>query len=1464
MQQYRVNFPLLIGLAVGTVVCSGVVYGVWKFQIERKSGWLISEAENAAKEGNPRDASQYFSQYLTIHTEDEETRFKFANTLLDLAADEEATPEDLGVAVRRLEEILRSDHGDSDASKKVRRRLIDLYDRIFSFESALGHINVLLEKDPANPELLGLKAVHLARAKDEKGSIQLSFQLIGYDEKADAFDVKKAKAPNEIEVYSTLAAFARNSSSLKKPALAERILDQMVEVNPKSAKAYVQRGVLHSIWGNNDGARADAEKAYQIQPDDIDVLMFMTDIAEQSQQMDKAREYVEKAKKLHPDDPRVYQAAATLEFKDKHYDKAIATLEEGIKRITGLKGVALLRFKAGLQLQQQDTKGARQTVDDMRKLRNLRPEMIDNLAAKILLIENRWIEALDMYNKLSANAGDFGPAWKMDIDFNMGMCYEHMGQPDLALQQYKKVVAVEPENEPAQAGVQRVSSQMGRETNDNRGDVWAKTLEEEMKKPKDQMDIAKLNGILQDIAKKRGYDPTTIKLTQAQIALMREDYDGAAKLITEAKELSPKNLRVMRMALAMALANPKMGPKVALEGWKKITAQFGDLPELRLDKANILVMTYKDQPDKTQLKQELAALATDIDKWTPAQKAQLWRGMAAQYLGLNMASEAREYIRLAADAQPNELPLRLAEFSLALDAGDDAGMQAAQEKILEVVKDKNNSAWLFAEARRRLLMARRTRSGPQELEEVRKLAEQARIQRPDWSDLYILLAEIDVLSNDIASALKNYDKAETLGRPAPPAVAQHIRLLAANGRFADADKLLDRIPESIRQPILGPLYGEILFRSNKTEDALKQAKAATISDPSNVDNHYWYGQLLARAAQNEKLPQQQRDQMMTDAIKSMEKAAELRPENPDTWFALINYHAMRKDEAAAQKAMRDAQLAMSGDSLVIFLARTYEVLHRWFDAETLYREIYETAPDEIGRVQQLAAFYVGPLYQLPDKAAKATPLINQILRAGAEKRIAPNDGNLLWARRTAAKMLASTKEYPNLVKADKLLRSNSQKGNLLIEDKLALAEILAQRPEPESRLKAIALLEEVDKVQPLNDTAQIQLGELYLAIGNSSTKYDDHMRKVTATFPNSVRAHEAYARRLLARTDSSSLDKAQREVEKLLQLAPKSPATFELAVRLATKRGNQQQIRAELLSRMPRLPEGKDVDPGLIQQAAVFGNLLVDLGDFDSAEKIFQNLATRSPAMAFEYAKFLGLRRDPEQCFAKLNELYNSSTVNDVLGVALLVSRERRDKIGTKHDADVQHWLDAGLRENPDSIALLIVQADLYDLEKKYEDAAKIYRKLLANKDLNGIRRAVVLNNLAFLVALAGPNAAGGSDPLALVQEAVDIMGPNSEILDTRAIVLIAQGKYKEAIADLRLAVTDNPTASKYYHKARAHFLANETNDAIEAWEKAEQMGLNREALNRMEFDQYEELKAKIDQLRKKSVTQAEPARKAG
>jgi hypothetical protein len=74
--------------------------------------------------------------------------------------------------------------------------------------------------------------------------------------------------------------------------------------------------------------------------------------------------------------------------------------------------------------------------------------------------------------------------------------------------------------------------------------------------------------------------------------------------------------------------------------------------------------------------------------------------------------------------------------------------------------------------------------------------------------------------------------------------------------------------------------------------------------------------------------------------------------------------------------------------------------------------------------------------------------------------------------------------------------------------------------------------------------------------------------------------------------------------------------------------------------------------------------------------------------------------------------------------------------------------------------------------------------------------------------------------------------------------------------------VTDNPTASKYFHLAQAHLGVHQNRDALQAWDKAVALGLNRDSLNRLEYSSYDDVKTKIDQLRGgTAVTQSAPAR---
>ncbi|CAN0362418.1 unnamed protein product, partial [Ectocarpus sp. 4 AP-2014] len=209
--------------------------------------------------------------------------------------------------------------------------------------------------------------------------------------------------------------------------------------------------------------------------------------------------------------------------------------------------------------------------------------------------------------------------------------------------------------------------------------------------------------------------------------------------------------------------------------------------------------------------------------------------------------------------------------------------------------------------------------------------------------------------------------------------------------------------------------------------------------------------------------------LTTEAGVAFDKAVESDQTSAEAWLALVGYYAATKEAVKADDTIREAQLALVEDQNQLLFARCFEMVGRGIDAEALYRQTLETAADsERGRVSRLLAqFYLGPAYRGKDRTEKATPLINQVLKDVADGVIETNNPHARWARTTAARLLAQKGTYQELRNAERLLSTNVQDGALPIEDRLLMAEILAPRPEPVSRMKAAKLLEDLGQNQRL-------------------------------------------------------------------------------------------------------------------------------------------------------------------------------------------------------------------------------------------------------------------------------------------------------------------------------------------------------------------------------------------------------------
>lgn len=1491
MQRYRVNYTLLVVFLVGILVSSGAVYGLWRYQVGRKAGDLIVLADELEKEGKPLEVEQTLRNYLSIHPDDREVEVRYANLWADIGDPQNKleikdwTFKQYHAARSVLETTLRK-YADED---ELRRKMIDLslYGGSNFNKDIEYHLNLLLNRKPNDTELMRM----LANSKFQSGNVEnakeYAFELIGYDPTIDTFDATKAKAPAEGVVYLNLARVLREG---REQELAERVMNQLVEANPELVSAYLLRSNYRSLIEDEEGAKADAKKALELDPKDADALAANADsqLRElQKQLQDRlkedvkasmteeevaaCRELVEAGIAAHPDDLRFYYTLAYLEITKRDLKKAMEQLNRGMDKVEKRNKVLLLDFMTNLQLSEQDVAGARKTAAEMAKV-GIPQHFLDYIEARCLVAEERWFQAREKLDSVKTSF-EQSPGTLTQIYFQLGLCRERLGQSDLAINAYKLAVDTDPANTAARDGITRIEQQRGTAEQSADDVELNKLFAQELQKPKEEQNWGEIDKKIDKFATDKGFKGAAKTLLKVELLMRRGDYSAARELIKQAYAEDPDNLNVRRAAYKLVALDPApgQGPTKAIELLQGVASKYGDSSILRLDKADLLISINAaagENQDLDKLKAELYALADGSDDWTPQQKIQFWSGLGGKFFQLKLRDDAENCLKKVTELAPGDLATRETLFKLAREENDDAGMKAAQEEILKIVGSKENSSWLFAEAQRLMSLVARGQGGEETLKQADDLIAKALIERPDWNELHLLRAEIELNRGNEAGALQNFDQAMKLGRATPQGLAMYAQLLVRRGRWVDARAAMEQLDTALLQRAMGQVYAETLINTGSVDEALKTADVVIESDPENPAKQLWYGQFVLRTTggskefsvkpgegdqilvESESMTPAEREALqvkLTKASKSLAKTVELSPNAADAWLTWVDFLAKTKQFDRAAEAIRQAQLALAEDELPIVLARCYEVTGRWFDAENRYRAALETNPDNVQAMRLLAAYYLGGGYppELKESMlARANPLINRIMKAAADGKVDPMDENVLWARRVAAEKFAATGDYQNLLKAEKLLASNAAGGVFGVEDQLRMAQILAPRPEMVSRKKACDLLTEVRRNQPLSPQADLIRGKLLFDTGQWE-EARKQMVELISRNPQAVEPRVAYIRMLLRRGGQNDLRTAKLQIDRLAEVAPTSPSTLELVVMLAIKTDKKNEARQALRRLLPA--DLNQVNAETMPLLGRVAELCTDLEDYEMAEQLYRFIAGKEPRFIPALATYLGTHREVESSFELLDKLQGKISPPVLIQSALTVLRARRDDIGNEFDGRVQTWLDRALREDPESITLQLQQAELHDLRGEYAQSAAIYRNLLKRNSVEGRERAIVLNNLAFLLALGAAPEDKPDEALTLVQEAVDILGPSSDILDTRAMVYLARNQYREAIDDLNNAVIDLPTASKWYHKALAHLKADQADEAVKAWKAAVALGLGPDSLNRVEKEQYEQTKEKIE-----------------
>jgi tetratricopeptide (TPR) repeat protein len=313
------------------------------------------------------------------------------------------------------------------------------------------------------------------------------------------------------------------------------------------------------------------------------------------------------------------------------------------------------------------------------------------------------------------------------------------------------------------------------------------------------------------------------------------------------------------------------------------------------------------------------------------------------------------------------------------------------------------------------------------------------------------------------------------------------------------------------------------------------------------------------------------------------------------------------------------------------------------------------------------------------------------------------------------------------------------------------------------------------------------------------------------------------------------LPQARIQLAKLEQAAPGQPPTIEAKARVLNAEGKAPDAVA-------LLREFAGSDP---QKLGGVARLLEELRQFPEAEAIYRDLAQKhqadKPEAALPLAAFLGRRGRTREA---LDLVFDDQVWNAIrpdlatnLSVVILYGAPPGDPQLVPIAEQTAQRIQQTAAAHPDRTTILFDLANVRCLQGRFDEAEKIYRDVYRRNNTAG----APLNNLAWMLALS--EKPGGSDEaLRLIQQAMNLDGETPDLLDTRAVINLARNQADPAIKDLEDAIRVSPTPDKYFHLARAYFLASRHDDARAALRKAQELGLTVIGVHPMERKAFEKL----------------------
>lgn len=872
----------------------------------------------------------------------------------------------------------------------------------------------------------------------------------------------------------------------------------------------------------------------------------------------------------------------------------------------------------------------------------------------------------------------------------------------------------------------------------------------------------------------------------------------------------------------------------------------GDSSTFRKTLAVIIVERGgEDAPTK------LETVLKDIDKIPEAQQQGLWMFVAAQFKRLGKNNRAIELCETAAKKKPNNLFIRQMLFELALSEDNKKILAKTLDEIRKI--DEQGPNWNYLNARKLIYpILDKSKISDEDRETIETAINhlhKAEIQRPNWGKASLLLGKLYIKIGNIKAASTNLAKAIELGEQDPSGLSILAKIYISEGRTREAQKLLDMQRRSGRglssdallamaqmklmQKDKRGAMAELLAAIEVLEKQAEESKsAATYLKLAQVlGNATMLAPHIDRADLAESFRQKSKEAVI--------KASKADPTDYRPWIILAKYYKDKDENDLVEEMVSQIKNNVPEEKKQIALTQCYNALNRTIEAELACEKALLIANKENDIARQVALFYFQNKRDTKNHHPKAEATVRKILSG----KLPASKDDIMWARRRLALLLFSKGLQKDRVEAMKLINKNLKANPDSLMDLRVQARGLAIKGTRKDKQRSIKLLEKIVKRPHPAPEDLFQLAKLYWAHGdwNGSSA---QMRILLSTPNPKTDWYEFYTRCLINRNEYSS---AQMNWEKFKTMRPDTFPVTELEAFIYS--GTNQADKAinaleAFLNNSKSKPDNEIIKLTLTAKTAE--GLAVRLTQkekynkethqkyIDFAEKNYRAIAKKHDRYAMALANFLGRngKRDEAIDLAEKTWKINKPQLIAASTVRLL----NAGNATPKQIERVENILNSASKHFGDRSSLDLAMAELRALQKRHDDAEKIYRKVLKADPKN----IIALNNLAVFLALRKVKL---DEALRSINKAIELAGPQATLLDSRSSVYLAQKNIPKALDDIDSALQEHHSAVRFFHQAQIQMAAGNKEGAKKSIKEALNLGLQPDQLQPLERPTYRALR---------------------